>query len=191
MNHDTPLDEVARHLPRNAAAQLLEQPPEVQTVVLKHTRSILVSWESQEHVRLDPIVSEILLNGLVPSLVPVYTELLQLWHANAVLHATLEGAVDVRNLGAEGALGGERWEQMDAHRPPHEQVAQLFMERKGLGDLEPLTQEKVTGTPCWYFTYEVDENRLELEVAWTVDDEASDDDGTWEAMVTSFVPLTD
>jgi len=67
---------------------------------------------------------------------------------------------------------------------PQTRVAQLFMERKGLGDLKPVNVEKVDGEPCWYFTYHVDAGSMELEVFW---DEAK---GEWETTVTGFT-LTD
>lgn len=62
---------------------------------------------------------------------------------------------------------------------PQEQVAQLFMEHKGLGELAPVLVEKVEDQPCWYFDYLVDGARLELEVSW------SEADG-WDTTVTDF-----
>jgi len=61
---------------------------------------------------------------------------------------------------------------------PQARVAQVFMDHKGLGRLEPVTVEKVEGEPCWYFYYQLPEGKLELEVAWA--------NGEWQTTVTDF-----
>jgi hypothetical protein len=62
---------------------------------------------------------------------------------------------------------------------PQGRVAQLFMEHKGLGEIEPYDIEQVEGESCWYFYYRLPEGKLELEVSW--------EDGEWDTLVTSFV----
>jgi len=87
---DTPLTEVARHLPREAATQLSDYEPDVQMAVLTQIRAMVVYWEKQ-HV-FDPIAYEGLLNGLVPVLTLLYAELGRLRSENARLSALLAGA---------------------------------------------------------------------------------------------------
>lgn len=60
---------------------------------------------------------------------------------------------------------------------PQARIAQLFMEHKGLGDIEPYAVEQVEGARCWYFYYRLPEGTLELEVSY--EDE-------WQTNVTSF-----
>lgn len=67
---------------------------------------------------------------------------------------------------------------MTADLAPHEQVAQLFMEHKGYAGAVPRDIEKLDGWPCWYFTYQLNEGILELEVNWNGRD--------WETLVTTF-----
>lgn len=62
--------------------------------------------------------------------------------------------------------------------PPHEQVAQQFMERKGLGDIQPVDIEKLDDQYCWYFYYELPEGDLELEVLW--------EGNQWHTTVSTF-----
>lgn len=62
-----------------------------------------------------------------------------------------------------------------------DQVAQYFMERKGHGDLKPISKDKLEGFSCWYFVYRLpDQSVLELEVEWR--------DGEWSTLVSSFTP---
>jgi hypothetical protein len=62
---------------------------------------------------------------------------------------------------------------------PEALAAQHFMERKGLGHLEPFDVEKLDDQPCWYFYYDLPEGQLELEVFWDPRD-------GWETTVTTF-----
>lgn len=73
-------------------------------------------------------------------------------------------------------MGGER--ALEDSETPQARVAQLFMEHKGLGSVQPYTFEKVEGEPTWYYYYDLPEGKLELEVAW--------DGGAWDTVVTSF-----
>lgn len=91
MSPDTPLTEVAGHLPREAAAHLSDYAPEIQTAVLTQVRSTVVYWETRHYV-FDPIAYEGLLNGLVPTLAPLYAEVFRLQVANASLRSRLAGA---------------------------------------------------------------------------------------------------
>lgn len=61
---------------------------------------------------------------------------------------------------------------------PEEQVAHHFMAHKGYEGIEPTDIEKIDGSPCWYFIYDLDEGVLELEVSWNGDE--------WETLVTTF-----
>lgn len=63
---------------------------------------------------------------------------------------------------------------------PQNEVAALFMERKGYAGCDPTSVTKLDGVPCWYFTYELDEGQLELEVSWN---EAARE---WGTLVTTF-----
>lgn len=64
---------------------------------------------------------------------------------------------------------------------PHETVARLFMEHKGLSDVRPYDIERVEGDLCWYFYYLLPEGQVELEVYY---DTARNQ---WECATTSFV----
>lgn len=63
---------------------------------------------------------------------------------------------------------------------PQEQVAADFMRRKGYKDAHPVDIEKLDGSPCWYFVYQLDEGTLELEVFWNSRTQ------DWETTVTTF-----
>lgn len=54
---------------------------------------------------------------------------------------------------------------------PADEVAAKYMAHKGYPNLVPTGIEKVEGMPCWYFTYDLPECRLELEIEWV--------DGDW------------
>ena len=62
---------------------------------------------------------------------------------------------------------------------PQGRAAQMFMGRKGLGQLKPYEVEKLDDQPCWYFYYDLPEGDLELEVFW-------DERDGWEVAVTAF-----
>ena len=68
---------------------------------------------------------------------------------------------------------------IDMAATPQGRVAQLFMEHKGLGHLQPYDIEKVEDEPCWYFYYELPEGDLELEVYWDPSD-------GWDTQVSTF-----
>lgn len=63
---------------------------------------------------------------------------------------------------------------------PQAQAARQYMTHKGLGDEEPVDIQKLDGQDCWYFTYELPEGDLELEVFW---DEPRME---WQMVVTTF-----
>lgn len=65
---------------------------------------------------------------------------------------------------------------------PQDAVARMFMEAKGYPEASALDIEKLDGTPCWYFFYELHDGDLELEVFY--DDKAQE----WICTVTSFTP---
>jgi hypothetical protein len=64
MTLDTPLAEVAAHLPRQAAITLVEKHPLVQKTTLEMVRSALVFWETNG-VDLDPIQFDAVVTILV------------------------------------------------------------------------------------------------------------------------------
>lgn len=47
---------------------------------------------------------------------------------------------------------------------PQEEAAAKYMAHKGYPKILPTDVGKVDGIPCWYFTYQLPEGRLELEV---------------------------
>lgn len=53
-----------------------------------------------------------------------------------------------------------------------DQAAAKYMAHKGYPDIVPTSVEKVDDIPCWYFTYNLPEGPLELEVEWV--------DGEWK-----------
>lgn len=61
---------------------------------------------------------------------------------------------------------------------PQGRVAQQYMNHKGLGGWKPVEVDKIEGTPCWYFVYELPEGDLELEVYWEQDE--------WKVNVSTF-----
>lgn len=62
---------------------------------------------------------------------------------------------------------------------PHEVIAAEYMEHKGL-DARPFSVEKLDGQDCWYFYYELEDGRLELEVYY------NKRESEWETTVTGF-----
>lgn len=66
MNADTPLPEVAGHLPPGAALVLAEfgEYPAIQRFVLTQLRSAMIYWESQR-LDLDPIQWDVVVTTLV------------------------------------------------------------------------------------------------------------------------------
>jgi hypothetical protein len=69
---------------------------------------------------------------------------------------------------------------VDSVSSPQDRVAALFMKRKGYGNVKPWRVTKLDKVPCWYYVYDLDEGRLELEVSW--DAVARE----WETLVTTF-----
>lgn len=65
---DTPLPEVAAHLPRESARSLMELPNHVQVAVLHSLRGMIAGWESTG-VTLDPIQFEGVTAAVVEQLV--------------------------------------------------------------------------------------------------------------------------
>lgn len=73
MRPDTPLDEVARHLPINAAKSLVHVEETIQTAILRQVRVLVVYWETQRYV-FDPVAYEGILDAVVATLIPLYRE---------------------------------------------------------------------------------------------------------------------
>lgn len=101
MNADTPLAEVALHLPKDAATLLLTQDELVQTCVLIHVRAAVVFWEQEGHV-FDPVQYEGVLNGLVPALTSLSNEMLRIQGENEALGLML-ARVTLDNLLGRGS----------------------------------------------------------------------------------------
>lgn len=55
---------------------------------------------------------------------------------------------------------------------PADEAAAKYMAHKGYPDLIPTNVERVEGLACWYYTYELPEGELELEVEFV--------DGDWK-----------
>lgn len=66
MNLDTPLDQVAHHLPTHVAAALADCDSAVQHVVLRHVRLFVTSLE-QDKIQLDTIAYARVLSAFVDS----------------------------------------------------------------------------------------------------------------------------
>jgi hypothetical protein len=64
MNQDTPLEEVAAHLPAEAAEYLLPFPPGIQRVVLGQLRIVVAYWEGRG-LTMDPITYEIVITSII------------------------------------------------------------------------------------------------------------------------------
>jgi hypothetical protein len=71
MKPDTPLTEVAHHLPLDAALRLSKERGEIQTAVLAQIRTVVVFWETSRYV-FDPVAYEGILDALVATLIPLY-----------------------------------------------------------------------------------------------------------------------
>lgn len=74
MKDDTPLTEVAHHLPASSAAHLGEFPSKVQFAVLEAIRASVVFLEESD-VRLDPTQYSAVLAAQVAMVTPAYHEL--------------------------------------------------------------------------------------------------------------------
>jgi len=75
MMPDTPLEEVASHLPAEAAKYLMGRNDQnLEQAVLKHIRTLVVFWETHNYV-FDPVLYEGMLTALVPSMCGIYAEL--------------------------------------------------------------------------------------------------------------------
>lgn len=101
MNVDTPLEEVALHLPKEAASLLCGQDTLVQTCVLIHVRAAVVFWETEGYV-FDPVQYEGVLNGLVPTLASLSNEMLRIQGENEALGLML-ARVTLDNLLGRGS----------------------------------------------------------------------------------------
>lgn len=116
MKPDTPLEEVAHHLPLQAAKHLVTVPDYIQNAVLRQVRVVVVYWETQRYV-FDPVAYEGILDAFVATLVPLYTETVKLRQVNSELASKAAGqeiliegmtrtisemrAVDVEDFGEE------------------------------------------------------------------------------------------
>lgn len=63
---------------------------------------------------------------------------------------------------------------------PQERVAAMFMANKGYPNAQPVDVEKLDGQPVWYFSYDLDEGLLEIEISW------NERTQEWESLVTTF-----
>lgn len=91
MTPETPLPEVARHLPQAAAAILDQHSEGVQVYVLTQIRAIVVYWETQRYV-FDPVAYEGILNAFVVNFAPLAAEIQRLNGDVAILQSQLLGA---------------------------------------------------------------------------------------------------
>lgn len=66
----TPLTEVARYLPREAAQLLMSEPADIQMAVLEVVRAALVVWD-ETGKQLDPISLDTALCGFIPPLIQI------------------------------------------------------------------------------------------------------------------------
>ncbi len=91
MRPDTPLDEVARHLPLNAAKTLVGEDPLIQDAVLRQVRVMVVYWESQRYV-FDPVAYEGILDAVVATVIPLIKEAAVLRLTSKELASRVAGA---------------------------------------------------------------------------------------------------
>ena len=91
MTPETPLAEVAHHLPMEAAGHLLNYPSDVQQIVLHQIRITLVFWEERGY-NLDPIAMEAALIALVSPLASLTQDILEKIGTNAALTSQLTSA---------------------------------------------------------------------------------------------------
>lgn len=91
MNLDTPIHEVAQHMPQEAAAFLMRHSEEVQIATLTQIRSIVAYFETKRVV-MDPIAYDAILRGMTLVLAPLYEEITRLRDVNARLSSQVEGA---------------------------------------------------------------------------------------------------
>ncbi len=63
---------------------------------------------------------------------------------------------------------------------PQFRAALAYMRHKGYPDATPTMVEAVEGRSCWYFTFDLDDGVLELEVEW--------DGESWHWEPTGFWP---
>lgn len=101
MRPDTPLTEVATHLPLPAAQILDEMAEDVQEYVLSQMRRVIVWWEEQGYV-LDPVSYEAVLTALVACLTPQAEEIRRA--ARTIATLAIENDELRANLTAAGAL---------------------------------------------------------------------------------------
>lgn len=73
MTPETPLPEVAHHLPAQAAEHLLAYDPIVQEATLKQVRDMVVFWETQRYI-FDPVAYEGILMAVVATVASLYHE---------------------------------------------------------------------------------------------------------------------
>lgn len=74
MKENTPLAEVAAHLPQEAAQLLMLCSDSVQTEVLRQMRSVIVYLEESDCL-FEPVSYEFILNAVVASIAPLYGEI--------------------------------------------------------------------------------------------------------------------
>lgn len=91
MSPDTPLEEVARHLPPEAAEHLDGLHSEVQIQTLTLLRVVVSYWDANNYT-FDPIAYEGMVNALVGSIAPLFDALRDLNEANSALAQRLASA---------------------------------------------------------------------------------------------------
>lgn len=90
MKPETPLPEVARHLPTKAAELLLSESPRIQEMVCTLIRDAVVFWEEQGVV-LDPVAYQAVLNSLAAQNIVVSRRLVALDTQNEILRSIGNG----------------------------------------------------------------------------------------------------
>lgn len=101
---DTPLAEVAKIIPPDAASILLALPAPIIEQVLTLTRDCLFYWDKHDYA-FDPIQFEGVVGALVATLAAVVTRIKNLEFENVVLQSRLLAA-EAMNGGLDRGLGG-------------------------------------------------------------------------------------
>lgn len=101
MTPETPLTEVARFLPVDAARVLSECDYTIQAHVLGQMRAILIYWEGRG-IALDPVAMEAAINAVVASTAPLVECLLAAITVNEQLTSQLAAADTLTNSTERG-----------------------------------------------------------------------------------------